>query len=108
MVNPLYHFAELLILESHTTDLSQTLELRSLAVTLLSYVRNHPDAWQIFKDKAAQLQAAIEGMLLVEVRAAAIARGQHCTLEEMVSMLLNGELDALVDDPKEAVQTALL
>ena len=44
--------------------------------------------WQIYKDKAAQLQAEIEEALPTEVRATAIARGQSCTLEEMVATLL--------------------
>jgi len=47
-----------------------------------------------FKDKAAQLQAEIEEALPTAMRASAIARGQSCTLEEMVNVLLEGEPDA--------------
>jgi len=52
-------------------------------------VRTQPATWQIYKDKAAQLQAEIEGALPAEVRTAAIARGQSCTLEELVNALLS-------------------
>jgi len=47
-----------------------------------------------FKDKAAQLQAEIEEALPTAMRAAAIARGQSCSLEELASTLLEGEPDA--------------
>jgi hypothetical protein len=63
IVNALYYFAELLVLENRATDLPRSLEHRGLAVTLLSCVRTQIATWQIFKDKAAQLQAEIEGTL---------------------------------------------
>jgi len=62
-------------------------------MTLLSCVRIHQATWQIYRDKAAQLQAEIEGALPAEMHAAAIARGQHCSLEEMIGVLL-GTVDA--------------
>lgn len=92
LLNTLYFFAELLALESRTADPRPALEGQALAITLLSYVRNQTSAWRIFKDKAAQLQAEIEGALPAELRATAIARGQSCTLEEMVNTL-SGAVD---------------
>lgn len=83
-----YYFTELLVLESRAANLPFALEYKSLAVTLLSCVRTQTATWQIYKDKAAQLQAEIEELLPAEVRATAIARGQSCTLEEMVNTLL--------------------
>lgn len=83
-----YYFAELLVLESDGADLPLALERKSLAVTLLSCVRAQRATWQIYKDKAAQLQAEIEEALPADLRATAIARGQSCTLEEMVVTLL--------------------
>lgn len=76
------------MLESLATNLTYKLENQYLALTLLSCVRTQPATWQVFKDKAAQLQAAIEDVLPAEVRVAAIARGQSCTLEDMVNALL--------------------
>ena len=58
------------------------------AVTLFSCVRTHPSTWRIYRDKAAQLQAEIESALPAERYATAIARGQACTLDELVAMLL--------------------
>ena len=84
----LYYFAELLVLESRVADLPGPLARQALAMTLLSCVRTHRATWQIYRDKAAQLQAEIAGALPVEMRAAAIARGQSCTLEEMVNAVL--------------------
>ncbi len=76
LLNTLYFFAELLVLESRTADARLALEGQALAVTLLSCVRGQTSAWRIFKDKAAQLQAEIEGALPAELCATAIARGQ--------------------------------
>ena len=84
----LYYFAELLVLESHVADLADSLERNALAVTLLSCVRTHSATWQIFKDKAAQLQLEIAGALPTEMRAIAIACGQSNTLDEMVNALM--------------------
>jgi tetratricopeptide (TPR) repeat protein len=83
-----YYFAELLVLQSHDADLPLALERKSLAVALLSCVRTQPATWQIYKDKAAHLQAEIEEALPIDVLTTAIARGQNSTLEEMASSLL--------------------
>jgi len=85
----LYYFAELLVLESHAANLPGSLERQALAVALLSCVRTQTATWQIFKDKAVQLQAQIEGTLPAELCATALARGKSCTLEEMVNALLD-------------------
>lgn len=82
-----YYFAELLVLESRSADLPVELERKGLATIVLSFVRNHTSAWQIYKDKAAQLQSEIEESLPTKAYAAAIARSQSCTLEEMVAIL---------------------
>jgi len=84
----LYYFAELLVLESHAANLPGSLERQALAVALLSCVRTQTATWQIFKDKAVQLQAQIEGTLPAELCATAIESGKSCTLEEMVNALL--------------------
>jgi hypothetical protein len=95
VANALYYFAELLVLESHGADLPLALERKSLAVALLSCVRSQSATWQIYKDKAAHLQAEIADALPAEMLATAIACGQGCTLEEMVSTLLGKEAGAL-------------
>lgn len=84
LLNTLYYFAELLLLESHAADPLQALEHQVLAVTLLSCVHAHSSTWQIFKDKAAQLQAEIEDVMPAELRTTAIARGQNGALEDLV------------------------
>ena len=88
LMNTFYYFAELLVLESSALNLPLALEHKALAVTLLTCVRIYPATWQIYRDKAAQLQAEIEDALPTETLAAAIARGQRYSLEEMVSVLL--------------------
>jgi tetratricopeptide (TPR) repeat protein len=88
VANTFYYFAELLVLESHDADLPLALEHKSLAVALLSCVRSQSATWQIYKDKAAQLQAEIEDSLPTEMCATAIAHGQNSTLEEMVAIVL--------------------
>ncbi|MFN8490756.1 MAG: AAA family ATPase [Caldilineaceae bacterium] len=90
LLNTLYYFAELLLLESRAADPLPALDAQALAVTLLSCVRGHTSAWQIFKDKAAQLQAEIEGALPAELYTPALARGQNCPLEALVKNLLSG------------------
>jgi predicted ATPase len=97
-----YYFAELLVLESQTADLPVALEHKSLAVMLLSCVRTQTATWQIFKDKAAQLQAEIEGALPAELFNAAVQRGESCTVQEMVNALLRDEPNALIDDSKQS------
>nr|HMN29478.1 tetratricopeptide repeat protein [Caldilineaceae bacterium] len=92
-----YYFAELLVLESHSADLPVALERKGLAVALLSRVRAETITWQIYKDKAAQLQAEIERALPAEMLTTAIARGQACTLEELASTLLRDQPDVLID-----------
>lgn len=84
-----YYFVELLVLESHSADLPVALARKGLATRVLSCVRSQTATWQIYRDKAAQLQAEIEDMLPAELRTAAIARGQNCSLEELVKTLLN-------------------
>lgn len=71
--------------ESRAVNLSLAFAHKSLAVALLSCVRTQPATWPIYKDKAAQLQAAIEEALPANVRATAVACGQSCTLEEMIA-----------------------
>jgi len=92
LMTAFYYFAELLVLESHSADPPVALERKGLAVALLSCVRTQTATWQIFKDKAAQLQAEIEGTLPAEMCATAIARGQSSTLDEMVNAL-SGTVD---------------
>jgi predicted ATPase len=87
LMTTFYYFAELLVLEGSSSSLPNGHEEKALAVTLLTLVFTHRATWQIYKDKAAQLLAQIEGDLPAEVHAAAIARGQSCTVEEMVSTL---------------------
>lgn len=91
-----YYVAELLVAESHTLDQSGALERQALAVSALSFVRTQPATWRFFKDKAAQLQAKIAGALPAELRSPAIARGQSCTLDEMVRAALEAMDDAIV------------
>jgi len=88
LMTAFYYFAELLVLESNAADLPIRADHRRFALELLSCVRTQPATWQIFKDKAAQLQAEIEDALPAELRATAIAQGQSRTLGEMVSTLL--------------------
>lgn len=88
LLNTLYYFAELLLLESGTVDQSGARDRQLRAVTLLSCVCNHPSTWQIFKDKAAHLQAEIASALPADLYATAIIRGQSCTLDELVATLL--------------------
>lgn len=83
-----YFFAELLVRESAALEMRARFERKSLALTLLSCVRAQPATWRSFKDKAAQLQAEIEDALPAELRTTAIARGQSCSLEELVKTLL--------------------
>jgi len=103
LMTSFYYFAELLVLESSAINLPFALERKSLAVALLSCVRIHPATWQIYRDKAAQLQTEIEGTLSAEILTTAIGRAQSYTLEEIVSTLLRGEPDALVKDSADAV-----
>jgi len=97
-----YYFVELLVLESRTTNLPLPLERHRQALALLSCVRSQTATWQIYRDKAAQLQAEIEATVPAEMRITAIARGQACTLEELVSSLLREQAETRVDDPKNA------
>jgi tetratricopeptide (TPR) repeat protein len=83
-----YYFAELLVLESSAIDLPLALERKSLAVALLSCVRSQSATWQIYRDKAAHLQAEIEEALPIDVLTTAIARGQNSTLEELAATVL--------------------
>lgn len=89
LMNAFYYVAEWLVLESKPLDHPAALDRHALAVTALSCVRSQAATWHFFKDKAAQLQAKIEAALAADVRATAIARGQSCTLEEMVATLLD-------------------
>jgi len=88
LMNAFYYFAELLVLESKAVKPASALAHKRLAATLLSCVRSHSSTWQIYRDKAAQLQAEIEGEIPMEMLATAIAYGQNATLEEMVATLL--------------------
>ena len=88
LLGAFYYFAELLVQESHAANLPDSLDRQALAFALLSCVRVQHATWQIFKDKAAQLQTQIESALPAEVCAAAIARGKSSTLAEMVNTLL--------------------
>jgi tetratricopeptide (TPR) repeat protein len=103
VANALYYFAELLVLESRAVNPPLALERKSLAVALLSCVRSQSATWQIYKDKATQLQAEIESVLPAEMLATAIAHGQGCTLEEMASALLRGQADTRVDEAKDVL-----
>lgn len=101
LMTALYFFAELLVVEAHATDLSYVLERRALAVTVLTCVQVQAATWQIYKDKAAQLQAEVERELPAELRTTAIARGQSYTLEGLVSTLLEELPEALLANPKQ-------
>lgn len=74
------------MLESRAVNLA--LERKSLAVTLLSFARPQTATWQIYKEKAAQLQAEIEEALPADLRATAVAGGQSCSLKDLVATLL--------------------
>ena len=89
LLNTLYYFAELLHLESCTVDPMGAQTRQGRALTLLSCVCNHPSTWRIYRDKAVQLQAEIEGALPMELRATALARGEGYPLDELVSTLLD-------------------
>lgn len=88
LMTAFYYVAELLAAESRSVDLPDAVERNALAVTVLSHVRAQAATWQIFKDKAAQLQTGLGGALPKEVRAAALARGQNCTPQELIKALL--------------------
>ncbi|MEZ4867846.1 MAG: AAA family ATPase [Caldilineaceae bacterium] len=88
LMNAFYYVAEWLVLKIHALDRPGALEHQALAVTTLSCVRTQTVTWQFFKDKATQLQAEIEESLPADLCTTAIARGQSCTLEEMVNVLL--------------------
>jgi predicted ATPase/DNA-binding NarL/FixJ family response regulator/transcriptional regulator with XRE-family HTH domain len=96
-----YYFAELLILESLHTAPAGALARTSLAVTLLSCVRTQTATWQVFRDKATQLQAEIAGSLPAAVLAAAVERGQRRNLAEIVSALLSDRPGELIDESPE-------
>ena len=85
-----YYFADLLDRESRTIEQTGALQHRRLAVTLLSCVRTHAATWQAFRDKAAQLQADIEGVLPAEVFAAAQQEGDNRTVAELVGIAAGG------------------
>ncbi len=72
------------------------LERKRTAVALLSCVRTQTATWQIFKDKAAELQAQIEGALPVEMLTAALRQGKSRTMAEMVGTLLGDKPAAQV------------
>jgi tetratricopeptide (TPR) repeat protein len=88
LLNAFYYFAELLVREVNATDRQLATDHKQFALELLSCVRSQPATWQIYRDKAAQLQAEIEGSLPDDVRTTTIARGQSCTLEEMINNLV--------------------
>jgi hypothetical protein len=98
-----YYFAELLVLEGRAANLPLALARKSLAVALLTCVRSQSAAWQIYRDKAAQLQAQIADALPAEMLATAIAHGQRCPLEEMASSLLGDQADSLIDDAQDTL-----
>jgi len=89
LMTAVYYLAELLVLESRTLDPPGALERQTLAITALSCVRTQAATWHFFKDKAAQLQAQIEGALPADLRATASVCGQTSTLEEIVTTLLD-------------------
>jgi tetratricopeptide (TPR) repeat protein len=103
LMTAFYYFAELLVQESRATNLPGSLDRQALAVTLLSCVRTQTATWQIFKDKAAQLQSEIEGALPGELFSAAVQQGQSYTLQEMVNALLEGEPNMQIDNPKRSL-----
>ena len=93
-----YYFAELLAYESHYAELPDALERKCLAVALLSCVRAQAATWQIFKDKAAELQAQIESALPVEMLTAALRQGESRTVAQMVGTLLGDKPAAQVGE----------
>ena len=88
LLNTFYYCAELLVLESRAADPLRPPGRLAGAVTLLSCVRTQTATWQIYKEKAAQLQMEIAEALPADVRATAIAHGQSCTLAELATTLL--------------------
>ncbi len=78
----------LLVLERKAVNPAYALAHNRLAATLLSCVRSYSSTWQIYWDKAAQLQAEIESEIPTEMLAAAIARGQNAPVEELMTILL--------------------
>lgn len=89
LMTAFFFAAQWLALESHNADRVCALEHLALAVTALSFVRTNKATWQFFKDKAAQLQAELEGALPAEERTSAVNRGQNGATEEMVGALLS-------------------
>ncbi len=98
----LYYFAELLILENHSTKLPGATERAGLTVTLLSCVRTHEATWQAFRDKAAQLQASIECALPAATVRAAIQTGSRQTIGQIVETLLGVHREEITDAPQQA------
>ena len=86
-----YYFAELLVLESHGQEPGTALQHRSQAVELLTCVRTHIQAWQIFRDKAAARQAEIATLLPPTLLGAAVEAGEKRTIGELVHALLGSQ-----------------
>jgi tetratricopeptide (TPR) repeat protein len=82
-----YYFAELLELESRHADPPDALARKREAVALLARVRTDAATWQVYRDRAAALQARIEATLPAGALAA-VEHAQSQTVEEMVSALL--------------------
>lgn len=88
LMNAFYFAAEWLVAENRSVDSASILECKSLAVSVLTFMRSQTETWQFFKEKATQLQAEIAEALPADLCAAAIARGQSCTVEEIVNAVL--------------------
>ena len=86
-----YYFAELLVVESLGLEPAAALEHRCGAVELLTCVRTHIQAWQIFRDKATALLGEIAPLLPPAVLAAAEEIGEKRTIAELVDVLLKSE-----------------
>jgi predicted ATPase/DNA-binding CsgD family transcriptional regulator/DNA-binding XRE family transcriptional regulator len=86
-----YHFGELLIAESHGCEPAAAMEHRIRAAELLTCVRTHIQAWQIFRDKATALLGETAGLLPPAVLAAAVEAGTNRTIAELVNALLGSQ-----------------
>jgi predicted ATPase len=89
MPGVLFHLAKLIDKESRVGQAEAVVEARCQALEVLAFLRHHPMCWQVFKDKAAQLQPEIEAHVPAQAAAAALARGKTRSLEEIVGVAMS-------------------
>jgi predicted ATPase/transcriptional regulator with XRE-family HTH domain len=87
----LLYLGTLLMKEGDAAGVTQPVKLqkKAKALELFTLVRHHPATQQIFKDRAARLQAELEADLPREVVTAAQERGKTRQLVEVVALKLS-------------------